>query len=103
MYRDSAASPTGFPGAEECMANARRSEMTTAQLESKLRTLTAIQRTVIAIFAIIIATWLLMGLWRNNVPVFISTLVLAVGVSVSQLVVRNGLRQELDRRQSATR
>lgn len=85
------------------MANPAPSEMTTAQLESKLRTLTTIQRTVIAIFAIIIATWLLMGLWRNNLPVFIATLVLAAGVSVSQLAVRNGIRQELDKRQSPAR
>ncbi len=61
-----------------------------------------LQITIVAVFAVIIATWLVLGLWRTNLPVFISTVALAVGTSASQLAVRGGLIKELEKRRTGT-
>lgn len=85
------------------MARKPLSEMTTEELESKVRALKPIQTTIFAVFAVIIATWLVLGLWRQNLPVFISTVAVAVGASASQLAVRGGLMKELEKRRAVTR
>jgi uncharacterized membrane protein len=84
------------------MARKSLSEMTTEELASKVRALKSIQTTIFAVFAVIIGTWLVLGLWRTNLPVFISTVVLAVGTSASQIAVRGGLMKELERRRTTT-
>lgn len=53
------------------------SEPTLESLEKKLKTAQSARLIVGIIFALIIIAWVILGYWKTNVPVFISTLALA--------------------------
>lgn len=78
----------------------RLSEMSVEQLKNKLNTVRKVQMTVGGIFVVIILAWLVLGYWKTNVPVFISTLCVAVGSLTAMTASAAGLSAELKRRQS---
>lgn len=67
----------------------------------KLKSTQAIQRTVGAIFAVIIVAWIVLGYWRTNTPVFISTVAMGVAVLTATSVTPRALRAEIRRRDGA--
>lgn len=70
-------------------------------LRTKLKSAQAIQRTVAGIFAVIVLAWVVLGFWRTNTPVFISTLAMGVfAVAVTSIAPR-ALKTEIARRNSA--
>ena len=75
-----------------------KTELTTEQLEAKLKSIRVIHMTTVAIFAIIILVWIVLGHWRENLPVFISTVAMAVAISTLQFSSRSCLKSELKRR-----
>lgn len=77
------------------------SQLPTDALHGKLKAAQAVQRTVYAIFAVIVLAWLLLGFWRSNTPVFISTLAIAFAAGAAVSVTPRLIRAELARRQSA--
>ena len=77
------------------------SQLTTDALHEKLKAAQAIQRTVLGIFAVIVLAWIVLGFWRTNTPVFISTLAVAFGAGAAVSTAPRGIRAELARRQSA--
>lgn len=83
------------------MGKVRLEGLSTEQLTAKLRTARAIQRTTTGIFAVIILAWIVLGLWRANLPVFISTVAVSLALTVSQAASRRGLEMELQRRQGS--
>ena len=72
--------------------------LTVEQLESKLTSAVALQRTVSIIFGVIVLAWIVLGYWRTNIPVFIVTLTTAVAVSASSFATARNLRREIARR-----
>lgn len=80
------------------MANENLANLSTAELEQKLRAGRATQRIVLVIFGIIILAWIVLGYWRSNTPVFISTLVVAIGAGIAVGAGPRSITQELQRR-----
>ncbi len=80
------------------MAKTPLAEKPTEELQSNLRAIKKIHLTTLIIFAVIISAWIIGGYWRQNTPVFISTVTLALGISVAQLASRSGVVAELKRR-----
>jgi cyanate permease len=74
------------------------SAVTTPVLEGRLKAALAVQRTVTAIFAVIIAAWLALGYWKSNVPVFISTVAMGVAISAMTSIAPRAVKAELKRR-----
>ncbi len=83
------------------MAKVDYKDMTTEQLEAKLASTKPIQITVAIIFAVIIMAWIIGGYWLQNMPVFIVTVVMGVGVTAALYASGNGVRQELQKRREA--
>lgn len=74
------------------------SQLPIEALQQRMKAARTIQRTVIAIFAVIVIAWIVLGYWRDNLPVFISTIAMAVAtVSVTSVAPRN-LRAEIEKR-----
>jgi hypothetical protein len=53
---------------------------------------------VMVIFTLIVAAWVLLGYWKTNVPVFISTLALGVSSTAATSIAPSAARAELKRR-----
>ncbi|MBK7895422.1 MAG: hypothetical protein WAS33_06435 [Candidatus Promineifilaceae bacterium] len=77
------------------------SKLEIAQLESKLKTAQVLQRTVIGIFVVIVLTWIVLGLWQDNLPVFITTVVLGVVTTVPANANLKRLKAEIARRRGS--
>ena len=74
------------------------SNLSDQALEEKLNAGKRTQMIVGVIFSLIILAWLFLGYWRDNTPVFIITVVLAVGIFY---ITGNGPKQisaELEKR-----
>ena len=82
-----------------CRAN-DLSQLSTEALQQRMKAMQTINRTAIGIFAIIVLAWIVLGYWRDNTPVFISTVVLAVGIGFITSIAPRNLRAEIERRQS---
>ena len=80
------------------MSKTKIKDLSDQELASKLKAFKSIQITVMAIFAVIILAWILLGYWRTNVPVFISTIALGVGTSGALVANYQSLKSELARR-----
>lgn len=83
------------------MSKTTVTERTTESLQSNLRSLNAIHMTTTLIFCAIILAWVFLGYWRSNLPLFLSTLAIAVGTVTAQFASANGIRAELARRAHA--
>lgn len=83
------------------MANkSKLSEMTMDELRSKLNAARKIQITIGVIFLVIILAWVVLGYWKTNTPVFITTLCVAAGSLSSMVASTAGLGAELKKRES---
>ena len=80
------------------MAKVDLSTLSVEQLETALRGRKNLQFVVLGIFGVIVVAWLVLGFWRENLPVFISTVVVALGTSASLHAATQGVRTELQRR-----
>ncbi len=74
-------------------------EMTTEELQSKLKDSRTLSRVILGISLLIIALWIVLGYWRSNLPVFISTVVMFVAILTTTFALRQGLIAELRKRQ----
>jgi MFS-type transporter involved in bile tolerance (Atg22 family) len=80
------------------MAAQDLSAISDTQLEGKLKASKNVQLVTLIVFAVIIGAWLVLGYWREQLPVFISTVVIAVALTAVQSVGRTAIEQELRRR-----
>ena len=76
------------------------SEMSTADLKSKLSSIRKIQLTVAIIFGVIILAWIVLGYWKTNVPVFISTVAVSITSVAAMTVSSSALAAELKKREN---
>jgi len=89
-----------FTDSEARMAKTKLEEMTTEELQAKLKTARALRNTVGGIFVVIVTAWIVLGLWRKNIPVFASTFVCGIAVTVPITVSVNAIASELSKRQN---
>ncbi|WP_169978243.1 hypothetical protein [Tautonia rosea] len=68
-------------------------------MKSKLKAIRSVHLTIIGIFCVIILGWLVTGVWQKNLPMFITTVVLAVSMSVTNLAVQSKLKAEISKRE----
>lgn len=80
------------------MAKPSLSERSTEDLQTMLRAAGTLRRTVAIIFGVIILAWIVGGYWKQNVPVFISTIAMGVAVTAAQFASVSSIRTELERR-----
>ncbi|MCG9896130.1 MAG: hypothetical protein MH204_11710 [Fimbriimonadaceae bacterium] len=83
------------------MAKTPKNKPTLEQLEALLRAQTAMTYTIGGIFALIVLMWIVLGHWRENVPVFITTLAMAVGLTAIQVSRRGTILAEIRRRRES--
>lgn len=69
------------------------------QLKQKLGAIKKVHYAIIGIFMIIILAWLILGYWKDNIPVFISTIAMTVAISGALLASRSGLSSEISKRE----
>ena len=81
------------------MAPTGLTHVSTAELERKLTQSRTATRVVGIIFLVIVVAWILLGYWRSNVPVFISTIAMGMAGTAATVASRSGLQAELRRRQ----
>ncbi len=74
------------------------SEYSTEELHAKLRVVRSIRTTSLVIFALIILAWIVLGYWKTNTPVFISTVALAITTLAATSVTPNLVNAELQKR-----
>lgn len=82
------------------MAEQSKEPMTVEQLRAKIGAIKKVQAAIMVIFAIIILAWIVLGYWKDSLPVFISTVVMAAATSVMFMATRNTLVAELKARES---
>ncbi len=70
-------------------------------LHGKLKAAQTVQRTVLAIFAVIVLAWIVLGYWRTNLPVFISSIAMGIAAWAATSAAPRMLRAELARRETA--
>lgn len=75
--------------------------LSTDALRAKLKSTQAIQRTVAGIFAVIVLAWIVLGFWRTNVPVFISTIAMGIAAVSATSMAPRAVQAELARRDTA--
>ncbi|MGE0885144.1 MAG: hypothetical protein AB7P14_16480 [Blastocatellales bacterium] len=80
------------------MAQKTSSDLNLEELQSKLKAAKAVQITFVIIFAVIIVAWVVLGYWRKNVPMFISTLALAISITTLVSMLPRKLANELKKR-----
>lgn len=80
------------------MAKPPLTERSTPELEKALRSAQVLQMTTAAIFAVIILVWIFGGYVGQNLPVFITTVVMAIVLVAIQQVSTSTLRKEIARR-----
>ncbi|MDX2030877.1 MAG: hypothetical protein SF339_09430 [Blastocatellia bacterium] len=83
------------------MAKKVSSELSDEQLRAKLKAAKAVQLTIAIIFGIIILAWIVGGYWQKNVPVFISTLAMAISITTLVSLVPRKLANELKQRRQS--
>jgi hypothetical protein len=78
--------------------NAAEKNYTTEELKSKLSKLSSIQLVTVSVFGVILVLWLVLGYWKDNLPIFISTIAMAVTVSSALLTSQLSLRAAIRKR-----
>ncbi len=84
------------------MTKVAPSALTDEELQAKLKTFNSIQIATAGIFTVIILVWILLGYWKTNLPVFVTTVALAIVISASQFASTSGLRGELAKRRGSS-
>jgi hypothetical protein len=75
--------------------------LTTDALRAKLKSTQAIQRTVAGIFGVIVLAWIVLGYWRTNIPVFVSTVAMGIAAIGATSMAPRAVQAELARRDAA--
>ena len=83
------------------MAARSLSDMPTDELRRQVQAMRKVHTVIIGIFAVIVLVWLVGGYWRQNIPVFISTVAMSVAITAMQIASRGRLQKELARRGAA--
>jgi len=83
------------------MAEKISPELSDEQLQAKLKAAKAVQLTVAIIFGIIVLAWIVGGYWQKNVPMFISTLAMAISITTLVSLVPRKLANELKQRRQS--
>ncbi|MEM8862122.1 MAG: hypothetical protein AAGD96_27695 [Chloroflexota bacterium] len=73
------------------------SNSTIEELETKLKAAKRTQLTVMIIFGLIILAWIVLGYWRDNTPVFITTIALAIAISFATSTAPRKLTADIDK------
>lgn len=74
-------------------------DVPTDELKRLIKNRRLITLNVLIIFVVIIMAWVFLGYWRENLPVFISTIVLGIAAPAAMHATSNGLRKELRKRE----
>jgi uncharacterized membrane protein YccF (DUF307 family) len=80
------------------LANDPEFDAATERLRGKLRAMRGISLTIVAIFVVIIGVWIVLGHWRGNISLFLSTIAMAIAISTMLAVSTSGISAELRRR-----
>ena len=73
-------------------------DLTDAALEARIAAARKVHAVIVAIFAIIVLAWIVPGYWRENMLLFVSTVAMAVAITVAMHASTAGLRAERRRR-----
>ncbi len=71
------------------------------ELNGKLKAVKSVQTTCTVIFAIIILAWIVLGFWKTNLPVFISTVAMACILVLTNNLSRAAITAEIAKRNRA--
>ena len=82
-------------------SKSKLSKLTLEELQGKLKVVNSLQITTLGIFAFIILAWIVLGYWKENVPVFISTIAVAVAASSGLIASRSSLNAEIAKRKNS--
>ena len=80
---------------------AQFSEKNDEQLRSLARASKAMMITIAAIFGVLLLIWIVTGLWRNNLPLFASTVTMAGALVAVNAAIGSRIRAELARREKS--
>lgn len=80
------------------MAKTSLEDLSTDELRAKLKAIKTIQNAVLVIFGVIILGWIVPGYWRENIPVFISTVAMAIAIGAMHVATRRSMVDELRKR-----
>ncbi|MCC5840519.1 MAG: hypothetical protein JJT96_10370 [Opitutales bacterium] len=83
------------------MSKAKLSDLSTAELERRLKAIRVLQWAVMGIFGLILLVWIALGYWKEYLPGFAMTIVLAAGGILGVSVPAMGVSAELRRRREA--
>ncbi|PWN06002.1 hypothetical protein [Rhodohalobacter mucosus] len=73
-------------------------DIPTDELKRLIKNRRLITLNILIIFAVIILAWIFLGYWRENLLVFISTIVIGVSAPAAMHASSSGLRKELRKR-----
>lgn len=82
------------------MAAKDLSTVSDAELEGRLKSSKTIQLTTMILFALILGAWLVLGYWREKLPMFSATVAVAVVLTAIQSGRRTAIEREVRRRRS---
>jgi uncharacterized membrane protein YccF (DUF307 family) len=85
------------------MSNESQPTVSVEELRAKLNAIKKIHGVIIGIFVVILFFWLVLGHWKENVPVFISTVAMTVAITGALVASRSGLAAEVKRRETEER
>lgn len=74
-------------------------ELDIKSLETKFKAARTLQRTVIGLFAVIVLAWVILGFWRSNPPVFISTIAMGLAATGSVSIAPSRLKAAIRKRE----
>ena len=76
----------------------KHSDLSIEELKGKLKKVRTIQMTTGSIFLVIILAWLVLGYWKTNLPVFISTVAMGIVCVAAASASLTALNAELAKR-----
>ncbi|MEM7334483.1 MAG: hypothetical protein AAF490_20575 [Chloroflexota bacterium] len=77
------------------------SELSTTEVEEKLKKAKTTQTAVAIIFGLIVLAWIVLGYWRTNVPVFVTTLAMSTIIIITTRNNTQSLEEEIKKRNAS--
>lgn len=77
-------------------------DLSTEDLKANLKKIKIVHGAILAIFGIILLAWVVLGHWRENPPLFISTVVMTGAIFAALAASRSGLVRELKKREQSS-
>lgn len=81
------------------MAKKTTEELSTEELRARVAGFGKVRLTVAGIFGLIILGWIVGGYWRDNLPVFIATVAMAISTFAMMGATQGPMIEELKRRE----